>query len=111
MPPVDYLAPSWDSYSGAPLKRDAVTFASHLLQQITSDQTPAPHVCPTALGGIQIEWHEKGINLELHVTGAFECEVWFQDLLAPEAEPFTRQITNDLAVLKMPLHLLNTRPS
>src|SRR5262249_2651943 len=69
----------WDSYGAPPPRRDAGLFALEILQSVMRPRTPPPQVIPSSAGGIQLEWHENGIDLELHITAPYQWELWFQD--------------------------------
>jgi hypothetical protein len=99
----------WDSYEARPIRRDAGFFALELLQQFMRNRTPAPQVVPTSAGGIQLEWHEKGIDLELHITAPYECEVWFQDHRDPLSHPLSIRLSDDFSALTRPIQLLTSR--
>jgi|SRR5215471_11638491 len=99
----------WDSYNAPQIKRDAGHFALEILQAIMRARTPVPQVVPSAEGGVQLEWHEKGIDLELHVTAPYQWELWFRDLQEPNAEPTSLELTDDFSALKRPISLLTTR--
>jgi hypothetical protein len=73
------LPENWDGYGASPIGRDVAFFALEILQGSLGERTPKPSVVPTSVGGIQLEWHEKGIDLELQIIGIYECEMWFQD--------------------------------
>jgi hypothetical protein len=103
------LQSGWDSYSAPPLRRDAGLFALEILQAVMRPRTPPPQVVPSSSGGVQLEWHEKGIDLELHITAPYECEMWFRDSQNPQAQPISLEITNDFSELKRPIELLSTR--
>jgi hypothetical protein len=98
----------WDSYQASPLRTDTANFALNVLSTIMQKQTPMPHVIPTS-AGVQLEWHEKDIDLELHITAPFECQVWFHDHRRPEVPETSASLTNDFTILKEPIDLLNTR--
>src|SRR5215204_1653145 len=73
------LPVGWDGYSGQPMRMDTGFFALQVLEAVMRSRTPLPQIVPTPVGGVQFEWHERGIDLELHVTGPYECEIWFED--------------------------------
>lgn len=52
------LERGWDSYNGAPITVAARRTARHLI-------TVAPYVVPCSDGGIQLEWHEEGVDFEV----------------------------------------------
>jgi hypothetical protein len=100
----------WDSYKAPPLRRDTAGFALSVLNSIMKTQTPLPQVAPSSVGGVQLEWHEKGVDLELHITAPYECDVWFHDNQDLNSQPVSAKITNgDFSSLKGPIDLLTTR--
>jgi hypothetical protein len=62
-----------------------------------------------ANAGVQLEWHQKGIDLELHIAGPYECELWFQDHRQPKEPPVSLQLTDNFSALLKPIELLTTR--
>jgi hypothetical protein len=99
----------WDSYKAPPLRRDVGHFALEILHKIMRPRTPIPQVIPSSVGGIQLEWHEKGIDLELHITAPYEFEMWFRDRQNPKVQPVSMELTNDFSPLKAPIGLLTSR--
>jgi hypothetical protein len=99
----------WDSYSAPPLRTDVPAYAMAALSTIMKPQTPLPQVVPTSVGGVQLEWHENKIDLELHITAPHKCEVWFRDNRDPSAEPKSFDLTNNFSVLNEPIDLLTAR--
>ncbi len=99
----------WDSYNAPAVRRDAGHFALEILHKIMRARTPIPQVVPSSVGGIQLEWHEKGIDFELHVTAPYEFEMWFHDRLDPKAQPVSMELTDDFSPLKAPIALLTSR--
>lgn len=61
------LRPNWDSYGARPIERTAVETAVPLLFQLMTNDTPSPSTIPTSTGGIQLEWHQQGIDLEITI--------------------------------------------
>src|SRR5262245_26511211 len=60
------LSDGWDGYGTAAPTPYTATFALLVLRKIMQSRSPAPQVVPSSVGGIQLEWHEKDIDLELH---------------------------------------------
>jgi hypothetical protein len=58
------LRPNWDGYGAEPVSLAAIQTALGILARMTVD-VPEPYVLPTPLGGVQFEWHPRGIDLEL----------------------------------------------
>jgi hypothetical protein len=103
------LPAGWDSYGAPPIPRDASHFALEILQGIMRPRTPLPQVVPSSAGGIQLEWHEKGIDLELHITAPYQCELWFQDHQDQNSQPLSLELTDDFSALRRPISLLTSR--
>jgi len=101
------LSPGWDSYVGVPLRLDAGFFALSLLNDIMRPRTPMPQVVPSPVGGVQLEWHEKNIDLELHIAAPYECELWFEDHRT--GERVSRELSNDFSSLAAPIAQLTSR--
>jgi len=73
------LPAGWDSY-GAPAPRyEAAMFALEVLQRVMRNDTPVPAVVPSSTGGIQLEWHEKSVDLEIHIEAPYKGDVWWRD--------------------------------
>jgi hypothetical protein len=98
----------WDSYNARPLRADTASFALTVLNSIMELQTPLPHVAPSAAGGVHIEWHEKGVDLELDISAPYACYVWFCDHRAEVAGEDVH-LTNDFSALRTPITLLTNR--
>ncbi len=72
--PVDYypvfaaveelgtLRDGWDSHGGRAPTKAALTAATGALFALRDH---APQVVPTPNGGLQLEWHESGVDLEI----------------------------------------------
>jgi hypothetical protein len=99
----------WDSYGAPPIGWDTGMFALSVLNDIMRTRTPIPQVVPSAAGGIQLEWHQKGVDLELHITGPYRCELWFQDHWQPNKDLISLELTDDFSALLKPIELLTTR--
>jgi hypothetical protein len=101
------LPEGWDSYGGRPLRPDAGSFALYVLNTIMRSQTPRPHVVPSSSGAVQLEWHEKDVDLELYIAAPYECELWFED--HQSGEQLSAELSNDFTLLDDPITKLTTR--
>jgi len=100
----------WDSYNALPLRHDTAAFALSVLNSVMKSQTPLPHVAPTSDGGLQLDWHEKGIDLELHIAAPYDCDLWFRDNHDSNAQPISIKLANaDLSPLTAAIDLLTCR--
>lgn len=61
------LPSGWDSYGAQPLTAGAVRRGLSLLPLLFDEDTPEPSVIPTRDGGLQFEWHQRGIDVEVIV--------------------------------------------
>lgn len=101
------LGPNWDSYGAPPLRHEAVRTAFDLLLALSDSSTPVPQIVPTVLGGIQFEWHQGGIDLEVEVLSQFRIGVFFEDFRTGEIHE--EELMADLTPLVGWLRLLSER--
>lgn len=73
------LPADWDSYGARALDARTVNCAMSLLSQVMQSSTPPPSLVPTSSGGVQLEWHRKGIDLEVVINPGEETEVSCED--------------------------------
>lgn len=99
----------WDSYGAPSVGWDTCMFVLNVLNDVMSPRTPVPQVVPSSVGGIQLEWHVKDIDLELHIAAPYQCEVWCQDRRAPAADPLALELTDNFSDLLKPIALLTNR--
>jgi len=62
------LPEGWDSYGAKSIEPHVVDAAIELLHRIVQHNTLKPSVVPTNRGGIQIEWHIQGLDIEIEMT-------------------------------------------
>jgi hypothetical protein len=80
------LPNGWDSYNGRPLRHDTGMFTLQLLNSVLLASTPTPHVVPIADGGVQVEWHQNRLDIELYISAPYACELTVIDHLQNTAE-------------------------
>ena len=68
----------WDGYRGRPTSLHAVVTALTFLWSAITRETPAPSVVPLSDGGIQLEWHQKGWDLELEASMLGAAELFYR---------------------------------
>jgi hypothetical protein len=59
------LPPNWNSYGAGAIDLDVVRTAMTFINEVLGPQSPAPSVVPLSSGGLQLEWHRKGMDLEM----------------------------------------------
>ena len=94
------LDQGWDSYGGRPVDPECAAVAVEFLLRVLDRNSPQPSVAPTNRGGIQLEWHRDGAELEIEVEAPRRWRVFFADMQSSEETEFT--LTDDLQPL-MPL--------
>lgn len=66
------LPGGWNSYAAKPVAIQNAVLAIHVLAQFLTIDTPAALVVPTVHGGVQLEWHTNGVDLEIYVESSKE---------------------------------------
>lgn len=61
------LHDGWDGYQGKSITNETILDIEEFLLLIYVDGLPIPLIVPGSDGSIQIEWHEKGIDLEIDI--------------------------------------------
>lgn len=72
------LDEGWDSYGARAVQPDSAIHAVRLLAAVISAGAPLPEIVPTTEGGIQLEWHRSGADLELEITPRSAVEVFLR---------------------------------
>ena len=94
------LPPNWDSYDARPIEYDLVQQALQFTNGVLRPFSPAPSVVPLSSGGLQLEWHRKGIDLEIVFDQDAQPFFCWQDRVSgeesehalPQDEPLLRSI-------------------
>lgn|ERR1022692_238130 len=73
------LGSGWNSYSAQPVDPRAVETAGSLLACIMAPSTPTPVIVPTVRGGLQLEWHKNGLDIEISVNPSRPITVYAID--------------------------------
>jgi hypothetical protein len=95
------LLVGWDGYHGKPVSPLTAHFAWNLLSSVMRPTTPIPSLVPVAGGGLQIEWHEGGLDIELYVAKPMKAELY---VAYGEGQPtLERELTADFSELSAAL--------
>src|SRR5437660_1648313 len=72
----------WDGHQARPISRTVVDYACSLLPQIMvmSPGVPVPFIAPLPSGGLQLEWHRNGWDLEIEIAGPGELYIYSREL-------------------------------
>jgi len=85
--PLLVLPFDWNRGGAPPVEAGAIQLAMDALWCFMADRSSIPQWTPTAAGGVQLDWHEKGIDLEIEFPpSAAEGYVVFSDNRDREAD-------------------------
>jgi hypothetical protein len=74
------LPANWDSHGARALSLAYVPAVLQLLLEVMPDDAPLPAIVPTSGGGIQLEWHTRGIDLEVEFVTPTRVWGLYEDL-------------------------------
>jgi hypothetical protein len=98
------LPENWNSYGAPPIDGNAIKLALEILQRSMQPDSPPPSVVPTSRGGVQLEWHRDGIDIEVEVApegdvtmtydNARSGDEWEAEQIQRNPEPLQRALRN-----------------
>ena len=71
------LPPNWDSYGAPQIEEQSIVTALQIL--VLSPYVTRPSVGPTSHGGVHLEWHTEGIELEIEIGSWGHGEIYYGD--------------------------------
>lgn len=71
------LPEDWDSYGGRPPNSASIARTLEVLDLLMEGDVPLPNFIPTSDGGVQLEWHRRGIDLEIEVKPSGRVAVYY----------------------------------
>lgn len=103
-----YLEENWDTYGARTIDPASIEFTVELILSLVKKNTPQPWVVPTPNGHIQLEWHTKGIDLEVEVISETLVHVSYED--SKEGfDGWDGELTNDFSKLATVIRELTVR--
>lgn len=78
------LPPGWNSHNAKPIRKENVSYAVALLGHVMSRDTPSPDVVPMVRGGVQLEWHTHGVNVEISIYSPGDVRFAAEDVRGTE---------------------------
>ena len=66
----------WDGYHGLQLKLENAVFALRMLEAACGPEVSPPQIVPGPGGDLQIEWHTRICDIELHVKAPNRVHAW-----------------------------------
>jgi len=91
-----WLPKGWNSDNPEQINPRAIEKILTLLLAILEPDSPPPIVVPTTRGGVQVEWHQNGIDLEIESFNSSKLEYYFSD----SKDEKEGTIEDDPAILK-----------
>lgn len=79
------LQANWDSYGAPAISPTAAFTALQFLEQLPA-HAPRPSLVPTSKGGLQIEWHAGGVDIEIECMATGHAHFFADDGDAGEVE-------------------------
>lgn len=91
----------WDGVNGVPVAQDALKSALEVLADTMSPDSVAPNVVPTPDGGLQLEWHCAGVDLEVYIESDGRVSAWCREGSREWEEDFysRARISKELSLL------------
>lgn len=93
---ISALPRGWDSYGAQPLSKTAVLRSVNLIHSLLSEIAPEPTVVPTRDGGVQFEWHHRGIDLEMKVPPTGPMSFLFVDTNTGEEKEWEGVVNREI---------------
>jgi hypothetical protein len=70
------LPVGWDGYKAPPVSRENADAALALLGKFLDVGMPPPQIVPGVDGDLQIEWHIRNLDIEIHIVQPGLVRVW-----------------------------------
>ena len=102
-----HLQDGWDSYGASAIDRRQLAAAARILATLLQPGTPRASLVPTSRGGVQIEWHAEGIDLEIETLPGFRFAAYFYDDL--NEQEWERELASDWTPLAIAVTELTRR--
>jgi hypothetical protein len=80
------LPPGWNSYGARPIRHDVISCVADWMLVLLKPSTPAPAVVPRVQGGLQLEWHRSGVDLEIYVDSPEQISFSTEEVASGESE-------------------------
>lgn len=99
------LQPNWNSYEARAVDLLQVVAALNVLLEIARPNTPAPAIGPTAGGGVILEWHTNGVDLEIETISNHSLLVSYED--SGSGTEWETEIRSDLSQIHRAIEQLS----
>lgn len=99
------LKEGWDGAAAKPVDRHVAGYALELLESLCAWDTKPPAIVPMFNGGLQIEWHTNGVDVEISIARPYEAELFIEYL--EDDQEIERPLQADDQELAAALHLIS----
>lgn len=72
------LGHGWDGSDSLAVRPEIATFAWCALESVMTPSAPVPFIAPVSGGGLQIEWHTGGLDIELYISQPSRAELFIE---------------------------------
>lgn len=72
------LGRGWDGSDSPAVRPEIATFAWNGLFSVMTPKTPIPFIAPVSGGGLQLEWHADGLDIELYISQPSRAELYIE---------------------------------
>jgi hypothetical protein len=69
----------WNSHDARPITRESMEAAVKFILEHIPDTSSMPFVVPTVRGGVQLEWHRGGFDIEIYINEEGKIEFFAAD--------------------------------
>jgi hypothetical protein len=80
------LKKNWNSYGARPIDPAILSAAEDFLNRLSSLDLLSPSIVPTTQGGVQLEWHDRGVDLEIELLSPDKYRLSFDDSATGQEE-------------------------
>src|SRR4029077_2111673 len=77
---LSQLPSNWDHHGAPPIETSDLVEALKTLTRVMAPDTPAPAIVPISSGGLQMEWHRAGLDVEIVVGLGEDNGLYLQDV-------------------------------
>lgn len=84
------LKENWDGEGAPAIDYECCMRSIVFLLNTAANETPAPQIVPTSSGGLQLEWHEADIDLEIRFSPEEPDTFFYVSSQGPELEAYVR---------------------
>ena len=88
----------WDGHRASPIRSTVIDYVCNLLPKLVIGGVPAPFIAPLPSGGLQLEWHRNGWDVEIEISGPGQLYAYALEIAT--GHEWEKNLTDDLAQLR-----------